>query len=389
MSTRVLTGLDVLIAEGFRRLRGRRLAVLAHPASVDRDLIHILDHLLGHGMDVRVLLGPEHGFSGHAQDMIPIEAGARGALSVFSLYGQTEQSLRPPDESLTDCDALVVDLQDVGTRYYTFAVTMRYCLEACARLGRPVIVLDRPNPLGGVLREGPVLEDACRSFVGGFGVPVRHGLTLGELARLAVREGVGVDLEVVAVQGFERGHWFDETGLPWVLPSPNMPTLATATVYPGGCLLEATNLSEGRGTTRPFELVGAPWLDGRRLALDLNRAGLTGVGFRPCNFQPTFHKHRGQICEGVQIHITDRATFEPFLCGALLLQAARRQDPGQFALRADAYEFVANRPALDLLAGGSALREALLADLDVRDLAPAWRRAAAAFGEEARAWLMY
>jgi len=386
----VQTGLDALRTEGFQRLRGRRLGVLCHAASVDGGLVHLLDLFGAAGLDVRRVFTPEHGLTSAAQDMWPVSATARtGRAELVSLYGASPASLRPPAGSLVDLELLVADLQDVGCRYYTFAASVRYCLEECARAGVPLLLLDRPNPLGGLRLEGPLLTDACRSFVGAHAVPVRHGLTLGELARQALREGVAAELEVVPARGWRRADGFERTGLPWVMPSPNMPSLETATVYPGACLLEATNLSEGRGTTRPFELVGAPWLDGARLARELEAAGLPGVRFRATTFQPTFHKHAGQACGGVQLHVTDRQAFRPVWTGARLLQLARRLAPDRFAWRAEPYEFEAARPALDLLSGSPALRLAVEQDADLAPLAERWEADCAAFAEARRSLLLY
>jgi uncharacterized protein YbbC (DUF1343 family) len=281
-------------------------------------------------------------------------------LPVFSLYGETEDSLHPTPEALSLLDVLVVDLQDVGARYYTFVYTMAYCLEACARLGKRVIVCDRPNPLNGVTVDGPLLEPAYASFVGRFPLPVRHGRTIGELAEQWNREQEwGADLTVIPMTGWDRAMWFDQTGLPWAPPSPNMPTLDTATVYPGGCLIEGTNLSEGRGTTRPFEIVGAPWLDGRAVAAALNKQGLPGVHFRPIQFVPTFHKHAGQACEGVFVHVTNRDAFHAFDVYVRLIAVARRLAPTSFAWRTEPYEFVRDRLAFDLLCGTDRIRRAI------------------------------
>ena len=355
-------------------LRGRRLGVVSHPASVACDLTHLVDLLLERDLDVRVVMGPEHGVRGDAQDMEAVagHTDRRTNLPVISLYGDTPDSLRPSTAVLADLDVLLIDLQDIGSRYYTFAATMRACLEACAGTNIQVMVLDRPNPLNGLTCEGPPLDDGFRSFVGAFAVPVRHGLTIGELALVAKSEGLDTDLTVVAMEGWRREMWFDETGLPWVLPSPNMPTLNTAVVYPGSCLIEATNLSEGRGTTRPFELLGAPWLAPLTLSADLEGAGLPGVRFRPITFVPTFHKYQGQACGGVQLHIVDRNAYQSLLSGLFVLQAARRQAPERFAWRVEPYEFVADRPALDLLTGSPQAREALETGADLRDLAKQW-----------------
>jgi uncharacterized protein YbbC (DUF1343 family) len=323
--------------------------------------------------------------------MQAVQGGEEGTseTSFISLYGATAESLHPPAGALDGVDVLVVDLQDVGSRYYTYAVTMRYCMQACAAAGVGVMVLDRPNPINGLGMEGPLLGDGFHSFVGGYTVPVRHGLTIGELATLARQEGIDVDLEVVKMRGWKRSMWFDQTGLPWVLPSPNMPTLQTACVYPGTCLLEATNLSEGRGTTRPFELIGAPWLDGARLADALARAGLAGVRFRPVSFSPVFQKHAGQQCSGVQLHLTDRTSFRPFLAGLEILRAARTQDKARFGWRTEPYEFVSGIPAIDLLTGSPDAREALQGGTPIAALADSWKNELMEFAARRESVLLY
>lgn len=390
MAPRTESGLEVLAGEGFRRLRGVRLGLLAHPAAVDAGLRHVLSVLREAGLEVRALFGPEHGFSGAAQDMQPVAGGKLGAIPAVSLYGDSEETLAPAREALSDIQALVVDLQDVGSRYYTFAASARLCLPVCRDAGVRLMVLDRPNPLGGLALEGPLLRPEMRSFVGVFPVPVRHGLTIGELLLLAARELRCQDaLEVVPMRGWRRDMWFDETGLPWVLPSPNMPTLDTAAVYPGACLFEATNLSEGRGTTRPFELVGAPWLDGEKLAAAMNARGLPGVRYRPVEFAPGFHKHAGLACRGVQTHVTDRSVFEPFLSGLCLLAEAYRQAPERFAWRDRPYEFVCDRPAMDLLCGSARERQALERGIDPLELVSEWQRECREFAERRRDFLLY
>src|SRR5579859_7264263 len=278
-----MSGLELIAAEGFKRLRGRRIGLLAHPASVDSRLRHVADLLqAAPGIKLQTIFSPEHGWSGQAQDLEPVEE-ARGcfpsAARAISLYGSTAASLRPKREQLQDLDILVIDLQDVGARYYTFQATMMYCLESANELGLPVLLLDRPNPISGNGVEGPGLKSGFESFVGAHDIVIRHGLTLGELARLyqAEKKLTNTAIEVVRCRGWRRGMFFEETGLPWVLPSPNMPTVDTAVVYPGQCLLEGTNFSEGRGTTRPFELCGAPWLDAAAVATQLNRENLPGV----------------------------------------------------------------------------------------------------------------
>ncbi|MBP1612508.1 MAG: hypothetical protein H6Q01_1171 [Acidobacteria bacterium] len=338
------------------------------------------------------LFAPEHGSGGGQQDMIAVDErrDALTGLPVVSLYGESEASLAPSDAALAGLDVLVADLADVGARYYTFYATIVRAIEAAARAGLRVVVCDRPNPLGGVLIEGNIVAPAYRSFVGELPVPNRHGMTVGELCRFAVAErGLAAELAVVPCAGWSRADWWGETGLPWVLPSPNMPTLETATVYPGMCLVEGTNLSEGRGTTRPFELAGAPWLDGPALAAQLARWELPGVLFRPVRFLPAFQKHAGTECQGVQLHVTDRLAFRPVRTGIAFLAAARAQDPGRFRWREEPYEFVADRPAIDLLAGGPGWREAIETGIEPSVIADSWAADEATFARLRQPSLLY
>ncbi len=385
--TTVKPGLETLCTETPRLVRGARVGLLAHPASVGRGLAHASALLRAAGADVVRLFAPEHGASGAAQDMIGVDErrDALTGLPVVSLYGDDEASLAPRPEHLDGLDAVVVDLADVGARYYTFAATAIRLLPVAGARGVRVIVADRPNPLGGEAVEGNLFDDApgpggWGSFVGEISVPNRHALTLGELCRLAVRRrGIAVDLEVAPAAGWRRSMLWDETGLPWVLPSPNMPTLETALVYPGMCLVEGTNLSEGRGITRPFEIAGAPWIDPVALAARLAGWDLPGAVFRPLTFRPSFHKHAGQDCGGVQIHVTDRRAFRPVLTGLAFVAACRAQDPGRFRWRTETYEFVSDRLAFDLLAGGTAWRSAIEEGADPREIALSWEE------DEARA----
>jgi uncharacterized protein YbbC (DUF1343 family) len=385
----VQTGLDVLQSAGFAPLKGQRVGVLAHASSVNSELVHITDLLIEAGVDLRVRMGPEHGIGGAVQDMEPVDDEQEPGIPVVSLYGQSEENLRPPREVLDDIDVLVADLQDVGSRYYTYAATLRYCMEDCAKAGVTVMVLDRPNPINGASMEGPLLEDGLRSFVGAYPVPVRHGMTVGELAVMAKLEGVDADVKVIKMDGWRREMWYDQTGLPWVMPSPNMPTLDTATVYPGACLMEATNLSEGRGTARPFELLGAPWLAAKALCLELSQSPLEGVAFRPLVFRPAFRKHVGENCHGIQIHVTDRSRYSSFTTGLYFLQAARRQNRQKFAWRSDPYEFVTDHPAIDLLSGTAAVREAVESDADLTDLQSSWKKGLSDFAQERKRFLLY
>ncbi len=370
---RVRTGLEELLARP-GHLAGLRVGLVANPASVTGELVHAALALKGcRSFRLAALFGPEHGVWAHAQDLIEIDdtRDPVTGLPVHSLYGRTRV---PTPEMLGGLDAVVVDLQDVGSRYYTFIYTMLHVLEACGRDGRRVVVLDRPNPLGGVGLEGNVLEAAYRSFVGLHPLPVRHGMTIGELALLFREErGLAVDLRVVRMRGWRREMQFEDTGLPWVLPSPNMPTVDTAVVYPGACLIEATNLSEGRGTTRPFELLGAPWIDPWALARDLTRERLPGARFRPVFFTPTFHKHAGMLCGGVQVHVTDRRRFPAYLAYLLLIAHARRQNPKKFAWRDPPYEYEYVKLPIDILCGTDLLRRTLEAGESPRQHLPAWR----------------
>jgi uncharacterized protein YbbC (DUF1343 family) len=365
----VRTGLDRLATHAVlsAELRATRVGLLAHPASVDRRLVHarrILDDL---GVRPALVFGPEHGYGGEAQDMVGVgDARDRFGTPIRSLYGPREEDLSPTPADLAQIDVLVVDLQDVGARYYTFVWTAVLAMRACAAAGVRMLVLDRPNPIGAGAAsvEGRRQERAYCSFVGLEPIPARHGLTLGEIvAWRAEVERVPRDrLRVVGVAGLARDADANGWDRPFVMPSPNMPTVETAFVYPGACLIEGTNLSEGRGTTRPFEIVGAPWIDGALLAEELHGLGLGGFRARPTTFRPTFQKHAGRICGGVQIHVTDTRVFRPLATYLALIVLARRQNPAAFAFRTEAYEYRDDVPAFDLLTGGSEARERIARD---------------------------
>jgi len=385
----VTLGIERLLASG--RLRGCRVGLVANPASVAGALAHAADLVAAApGVTLAALFGPQHGFHADVQDNMIETPHVRDPVRrapVHSLYSETRE---PTREMLDGLDLLVVDLQDVGTRVYTFVYTMANCLRAAARHGIPVIVCDRPNPIGGDAVEGPVLEPGYESFVGQFPIPLRHGLTVGELARLFNDHfGLGAALEVVPMDRWSRRAYFDETGLPWVMPSPNMPTLDTAVVYPGAVLFEGTQLSEGRGTTRPFELVGAPWVDARGLAARLNGYGLPGVRFRPVVFEPTFHKFAGQPCGGCQLHVTDRAGFLPVLSAVALMRELHAESPARFAWRPPPYEYEHERMPIDILAGSSALRAAIERGDDPRAIAAGWAPGAEAFRAVRAGCLLY
>ena len=360
---RVGTGLDVLGAERFARLRGARVALISNQSAVDRGLRHAIDVLhRAPGVELRRLFGPEHGLRGEAQDMEGVDSALDRAtgLPIVSLYGDGPESLRPRLEQLEGLDTLIFDVQDVGSRYYTFAATLFYAMDAAARANVAVLVLDRPNPIGGLAVEGPSVRPGFESFVGGHPMPIRHGLTVGELARLyRADRNLGLELDVVPCEGWERGMFWRETGLPWVLPSPNMPTPETAMVYPGGCLIEGTNLSEGRGTTLPFELWGAPWLLDAASRFIGSIGPRPGVVLRPCSFRPKFQKHANSVCYGVQPHVTDPSNFSALELYTLLLLEAMHAEPDRFDWRTEPYEFVSDPMAIDLLYGSDRERLAL------------------------------
>jgi uncharacterized protein YbbC (DUF1343 family) len=311
-------------------------------------------------------------------------------VPVYSLYSETRE---PTAEMLDGIDVLVIDLQDVGSRIYTFIYTMANCLIAARKHGVKAIVCDRPNPIAGAgdnVVEGPMLVRGYESFVGQYPIPMRHGMTIGELAQLFNREfGLGADLEIVKMDGWKRDMYFDATGLPWVMPSPNMPTLDTAIVYPGTVLFEGTNVSEGRGTTRPFELTGAPWPIAERFAEQLNTLKLEGVLFRPAVFEPTFQKHAKQTCGGCQIHVLDRRTFKPVEAGVALIKAFRDADPGKFAWRQPPYEYEHTKMPIDILAGSSDLREQIESGMSARDIARSWTTSVDMFKKTRERYLLY
>jgi len=338
-------------------LTGARTGLVVHPASVTSDLTLAVDALVASGFQIDRLFGPQHGARGEKQDnMIESEhyTDPVTGLPVHSLYSEVR---KPTPEMLEGLDALVFDLQDVGVRVYTFVWTMALAMEACAEAGVRFIVLDRPNPVGGLMREGPLLREGFESFVGLHPIPLRHGLTTGELARwLKAVRGIDCELEVVACTGLRRWMTWRDTGLPFVMPSPNLPTPESCEVYPGQVLVEGTNLSEGRGTTRPFELFGAPWLDGAALAKRVNGARLRGMTLRPCWFEPTFQKHAGMLCSGAQLHVTDASVFPSVRATVEIFAAARALAPDDFGWRPPPYEYEEHLMPIDILWGSDALR---------------------------------
>ncbi len=387
----ILLGAEVLLRERLPLLQGARVGAVVHPASVLSDLSHTADVLFGHeSVNLVALFGPQHGARAEKQDnMIESEHyhDPDTGLPVHSLYSETR---RPTEAMMRDVDTLLYDLQDVGTRVYTFIHTMAYCMEACAQFGKRMVVLDRPNPINGRQVEGNLLGDRFRSFVGLHPLPMRHGMTVGELALLFNREfGIGCDLTVVAMKGWKRAMWFDQTDLPWVMPSPNVPTLDSAIVYPGMVLVEGTRLSEGRGTTRPFEFLGAPYIGARRLAEELNSLDLPGIHFRPAYFQPTFQKWAGQTCGGVQLHVRQREIFEPYLTGVAVLVTIRKLHPEQFEWREPPYEYELDRLPIEILCGSRGIVDLIEGGASPEQIRDSWRSDVANFMKQREPYLLY
>jgi uncharacterized protein YbbC (DUF1343 family) len=400
-------GVEVLFASRLDLVRGRRVGLITNPTGVDRRLVSTVERFRAcPEVTLAALYGPEHGVRGNAQagEFVDFYEDEHFRLPVFSLYGQ---ALKLPTDPLADIDAtmrafdtqhtgkqvehamlrgvdvLVFDLQDVGTRVYTYVATMAYAMRAAAEAGLPFVVLDRPNPINGVTMEGPILEyPRHSSFIGLYPVPLRHALTAGELARLFNAKFLAkkVELTVVPMEGWRRADWFDATGLPWVIPSPNLPTPEAATVYPGQVLLEGTNLSEGRGTTKPFELFGAPWIDGYVLARELNALGLPGAAFREAWFTPTFSKWAGQRCGGCQLHVTDREAFRPVAAVLAILQIIRRLHGAKLELHADYF---------DKVLGTSTVREAIERGESWERIVAGWTPGLAEFARTCESFLLY
>lgn len=387
----IVPGIERLLGADRGLVAGATVGLVCNPASINAEFRHSAD-LLFEDPDVRMIaiFGPQHGFRSDLQDNMietPHAHDARRRVPIYSLYSETRE---PTAEMLRGIDALVIDLQDVGTRVYTYIYTMANCMRAAARHGIKVVVCDRPNPVGGEAVEGPTLREAWTSFVGQFPIPLRHGLTIGELARLFNDAfEIGAALEVVPLEGWGRSMYHDETGLPWVITSPNIPTLDSAIVYPGAVLFEGTKLSEGRGTTRPFELIGAPWIDGERLSAAMNARGLAGVHFRPVFFEPTFQKHARQTCGGCQLHVTDRRAFEPVRAAVELIAEFRRQDPARFAWREPPYEYEHDKEPIDILYGSDQLRVTIDSDREVAALFADWESEEEAFRKLRQKYLLY
>ncbi len=389
-------GLDVLIRDRLHSLAGARVGLCCNHTAVDHSLRHAIDRLQAHDVPLVRLFGPEHGVRATAQDMEGVGevVDPVSGLETVSLYGDSEESLYPPQETLADLDILLFDIQDIGTRYYTYQATLGFIMEVAGTVDCKVVVLDRPNPIDGVTVEGNLVGEGFESFVGAYPIAIRHGMTVGELGHYFQRHcGVRCDYEVIPCEGWNRSDWFDANDLPWVYPSPNMPMLETAAIYPGMCLFEATTLSEGRGTTRPFHLVGAPWIDPQRFVAlaqqGAREAGLKGVGFRPAAFTPGFQKHAGVGCRGLEVHVFDRSVMNATLLGMVLVEAAYRCDPSSFGWRAEPYEFIADVPAIDLLTGSPEYRQAVEGGHNVRAVLDGWEDQRRLFLERREPCLLY
>jgi len=383
--TSVRTGLDRFMEKPPAEAKDARLGLLTNPSGIDRRLRSAVNLLSDHStISLTALYGPEHGVRGEAQAGVHVEGGldTRSGLPVHSLYGETRI---PCAGALEGIDAMVIDLQDIGARFTTYISTVAHVIDACAELGKGVIILDRPNPLTGTRVAGNVLDPDYASFIGIHTIPILHGLTIGEFGRLWARDRQVPLPTMVLMEGWRRDMWFDETELPWVAPSPNLPTVDSTVIYPGTCLLEGTNLSEGRGTTRPFEMIGAPWVDPETLTDALNGLALPGVSFRPVFFTPMFSKQAGLRCGGVQVYVTDRDAFDAVAFGPKLLATLKRLYPDDFAwLPPEEGSFF-----IDKLAGGSGLRETIDAETSVDDLLSQWSREAAAFERNRSDILLY
>lgn len=383
----VQTGLARLLHEQLPRPAKGLAGLITHPAAVLPDFTHCTGALLEAGIDIVALFSPEHGYTGAVADGATVgdTIDTRTGLPIFSLYGTNKS---PTSTMLHNVDVLFFDMQDVGVRFYTFISTLYHILKSVAAAGIPLIVLDRPNPLGGNVMEGPDLVPGFESFIGIAPIPLRYGLTVGELAHyLNETYTLDADLIVIAMQGWRRNMEFDDTGLSWVPTSPAMPHLSTARVYPGTCLLEGTNVSEGRGTALPFEVCGAPWIDGDALARHLNAQTLPGVRFRPTVFAPSASKFNGEVCAGVQLHVIDRAVFRPVTVGLHLLAALKQHYPEHFAWREGSWE--GKCPHIDLLAGTDRVRIALDAGADVDALVASWQNDLDKFAEVSRPYQLY
>lgn len=387
----VQVGLEALLEDVPQAMRGARVGLICNQSSVNHTFEHAADLLHGHSaFELTALFGPQHGIRGDVQDnMIETEHSTdrKTGLPVHSLYSETRE---PTEKMLEDVDVLVFDMQDVGCRIYTFVYTLANCMRIAGQLGKTVVVCDRPNPINGVDISGNILEPEYASFVGLFPLPTRHGMTVGELAQMFQGEfGVQCDLQIVPMRGWERRHWLDETDAPWVMPSPNMPTLDSATVFPGTVHFEGTQISEGRGTTKPFELIGAPYIDPDVYAEKLTELALPGVIFRSCAFQPTFQKHAKVTCGGVQIHVVDRDQFDSVAAGIAMVKVAHDLYPNEFLWKVPPYEYVFDKNPFDVISGTNQIREAIEGGADLASITGGWKAGVAEFEEKRAPYLLY
>lgn len=383
-------GIDVLERQGFKSLWGARVGLCVNLASCNSALKPTLTLIADHKkVNLSVIFAPEHGLFGALQDQVP--AGSfyddNHRVQVYSLYDET---LVPENAITGKIDVVVIDLQDVGSRYYTFIWSVIMLIEECTRLRKKVVVLDRPNPLNGQTLEGPVLDPEYVSFVGLYTVPIRHGMTIAELCSMMNNEmGIGADLKIIKMHGWKRNMYHDDTGLTWTMPSPNMPWLSTALVYPGLCLLEGTNISEGRGTTRPFEICGAPWVDGFTIASVLGKKKLPGVCFRPISFIPTFHKYQNQLCGGIHIHIKNRTSFNPVATGLEIIKTIRNIYPHKFRWRKPPYEFEKKKMPFDILVGNNWIRKSIEDNRNLSSMTKKWQKNLCSFAKRRKGFLLY
>jgi uncharacterized protein YbbC (DUF1343 family) len=384
-------GVEVLLGSRLDLLRDSRVGLIVNPASINQHFKHTADLLHQHSeVNLTALFGPQHGIRGETQDnMIEWQSfrDSRTGLPAYSLYGETR---KPTPEMIDEVDVLVFDVPDVGTRVYTFNYTMALAMQAAREAGTCFVVLDRPNPITGVHIEGNILEPGFQSFVGMFPIPMRHGMTTGELALMFNGEfGIGCELEVVKMDGWRREMWYDDTKLAWVLPSPNIPTPGTTIVYPGAVMFEGTNISEGRGTTKPFEIIGAPYIEPYELVETLNKENLPGVYFRPLHFQPTFHKHSGELCGGIQIHVIDREAFRPVITSIAIISAIQRLYPQRFEWKQPPYEYVYDKLPFDVINGSSVIREQIEANAPTSEIIESWQSDLSEFAKLRQKYLLY
>ena len=388
---KIVLGIEKLCRSRLDLLKGGRVGLVCNQASVDHDLNHSAD-LLGslEGVKLTALFGPQHGIRGDVQDNMvetPHALDRETGLPVYSLYSETRE---PTERMLEEVDLIVCDLQDVGCRIYTFVYTIANCMRAARRLGKRVIVCDRPNPIGGLGLEGNILDPEFESFVGQFPLPTRHGMTACELSKMFNEHwGIGCDLEVLTMEGWSRELWFEETDAAWVLPSPNMPTLDSASIFPGTVHLEGTQMSEGRGTTRPFEIVGAPYVEAGELARHLEGFGLPGVKFRATNFLPTFQKHAGVTCGGVQVHVLDREAYRPVLTGVAIVKSCFDLYGESFRWKEPPYEYVFDKNPFDVIAGTDSLRGAIERGDSLDAIKDSWQEGLEAFEKTRAEYMLY